>query len=58
VTAVGTSEEALEALQLQRYDCMVVDLKLPEDGGIALLEQLKQSEVSAWTPGIVYTCLL
>jgi CheY-like chemotaxis protein len=55
VTAVGSSEEALEALQLQRYDCMVVDLKLPELGGFELLERLKEDERSASTPVIVYT---
>jgi HAMP domain-containing protein/CheY-like chemotaxis protein len=55
VTAVGSSEEALEALQLQRYDCMVVDLKLPDLGGFELLERLKEDERSASTPVIVYT---
>jgi CheY-like chemotaxis protein len=55
VTAVGSSEEALEALQLQRYDCMVVDLKLPELSGFGLLERLKEDEHAASTPVIVYT---
>ncbi len=55
VTAVGSSEDALEALQLQRYDCMVVDLKLPELSGFQLLERLKEDERSASTPVIVYT---
>jgi HAMP domain-containing protein/CheY-like chemotaxis protein len=55
VTAVGSSEEALEALQLQRYDCMVVDLKLPDLGGFELLERLKGDERCASTPVIVYT---
>jgi CheY-like chemotaxis protein len=55
VTAVASSEEALEALELQRYDCMVVDLKLPERGGFELLEHLKEDERFAATPVIVYT---
>ena len=55
VTAVGSSEEALEALQLQRFDCMVLDLKLPKLGGFELLEQIKQDERHASTPVIVYT---
>jgi HAMP domain-containing protein/CheY-like chemotaxis protein/signal transduction histidine kinase len=55
VTAVGSSEEALEALQLQHYDCMVLDLKLPKRGGFELLEQIKQDERHASTPVIVYT---
>jgi HAMP domain-containing protein/CheY-like chemotaxis protein len=55
VTAVGSSEEALEALELQPYDCMVLDLKLPQRGGFELLEQIKQDERFARTPVIVYT---
>src|SRR5205807_3861976 len=44
VTAVGSSEEALEALDEQHYDCMVLDLKLPSMGGFALLEKIKEEE--------------
>jgi len=55
VTAVGTGEDALEALQLQHYDCMVVDLKLPERSGFDLLDQIKQDERLATVPVIVYT---
>ena len=55
VTAVGSSEEALEALDRQRYDCMVLDLKLPELGGFGLLEKLKGNERLSSLPVIVYT---
>jgi HAMP domain-containing protein/CheY-like chemotaxis protein/signal transduction histidine kinase len=55
VTAVGSSEEALEALELQPYDCMVLDLKLPEMGGFALLEKLKEDPRHSSVPVIVYT---
>jgi CheY-like chemotaxis protein len=55
VTAVASSEEALEALELQRYDCMVLDLKLPELGGFELLEKIKEDERVSSTPVIVYT---
>jgi CheY-like chemotaxis protein/HAMP domain-containing protein len=55
VTAVGSSEEALEALELQPYDCMVLDLKLPKRGGFELLELIKQDERFSATPVIVYT---
>jgi len=55
VTAVASSEEALEALELQRYDCMVLDLKLPEMGGFDLLEKIKADERFSSIPVIVYT---
>ena len=55
MTAVGSGEEALEALELERFDCMVLDLKLPEMGGFALLEKLKEDERYSSIPVIVYT---
>jgi len=55
VSAAGSGEEALEALELQRYDCMVLDLKLPEMGGFALLEKLKEDPRYSSIPVIVYT---
>jgi hypothetical protein len=55
VTPVGSSEEALEALEVQRYDCMVLDLKLPEMGGFDLLEKIKDDERFSSIPVIVYT---
>jgi CheY-like chemotaxis protein len=55
VTSVGSSEEALEALEAQRFDCMVLDLKLPDTTGFKLLEQLKKDGRHAQLPVIVYT---
>ncbi|HEU5279455.1 MAG TPA: HAMP domain-containing protein [Gaiellaceae bacterium] len=55
VTAVGSGEEALEALELQPFDCMVLDLKLPEMGGFALLEKLNEDPRHSSVPVIVYT---
>jgi CheY-like chemotaxis protein len=55
VTGVGSSKEALEALGEQRYDCMVLDLKLPDMGGFDLLEKLKEDERLSSMPVIVYT---
>ena len=39
ITAVGSSEAALEALESRRFDCIVLDLKLPKMSGFDLLEQ-------------------
>ena len=55
MTAVGSGEEALEALDLERFDCMVLDLKLPDMGGFALLEKLKEDERHSSIPVIIYT---
>jgi CheY-like chemotaxis protein len=55
VTAVGSAEAALEALDLERFDCMVLDLKLPDMGGFTLLEKLKENEGHSSIPVIVYT---
>jgi HAMP domain-containing protein/CheY-like chemotaxis protein/signal transduction histidine kinase len=55
VTAVGSGEAALEALDLEHFDCMVLDLKLPDMGGFTLLEKLKEDERHSSIPVIVYT---
>ena len=41
VTAVRTAEEALDALESDDFDCMVVDLILPGDDGIRLIEKVR-----------------
>jgi CheY-like chemotaxis protein len=55
ITAVGSSEEALVALEDNGYDCMVLDLKLPKMSGFTLLEKVKEDERHQQLPVIVYT---
>jgi CheY-like chemotaxis protein len=55
VTAVGSSEEALEALAAGPFDCIVLDLKLPRTTGFALLDHLKEDERHRATPVIIHT---
>ena len=55
VTAVGSSEEALAQLQETHFDCMVLDLKLPDTTGFKLLEQMKKDGRFSTLPVIVYT---
>jgi len=52
---VGTAAECLEALQTQTFDCMVLDLSLPDASGFSLLETLSQDGDHAFPPVIVYT---
>ena len=53
--SVGTAAECLEALKTQTYDCMVLDLTLPDASGYSLLETLSQEDAYSFPPVIVYT---
>ena len=52
---VGTAAECLEKLREQTFDCMVLDLSLPDASGFSLLETLSQDGDHAFPPVIVYT---
>ncbi|MEY4548047.1 MAG: Sensory/regulatory protein RpfC [Pseudomonadota bacterium] len=53
--AVGTAAEALEQLGKATFDCMVLDLTLPDRSGLELLEEMSQKQQYAFPPVIVYT---
>jgi CheY-like chemotaxis protein len=55
VTAVGSSEEALAAMAEVRFDCIVLDLKLPRTTGFALLDHIKGDERHREVPVIIHT---
>ncbi|MEO7034158.1 MAG: response regulator [Polyangiaceae bacterium] len=40
-TRVGSAREALDALEQQRFQCMILDLGLPDMDGLAVLETLR-----------------
>ncbi|WP_298670514.1 response regulator [uncultured Sphingomonas sp.] len=51
----GTAAECLERLKEQTFDCMVLDLNLPDATGFSLLETLRADGDHAFPPVIVYT---
>jgi HAMP domain-containing protein/signal transduction histidine kinase/CheY-like chemotaxis protein len=59
VTAVRTAEEAMTALDSGQFDCMVVDLVLPGDDGIQLIEKVRaraqETDKLRELPIVVYT---
>jgi HAMP domain-containing protein/signal transduction histidine kinase/DNA-binding response OmpR family regulator len=54
-TTVGTGEEALAELQRQRFDCMVLDLGLPDMTGFQLISRIKGEIGLRKLPTVVYT---
>nr|WP_306300158.1 response regulator [Erythrobacter sp. LQ02-29] len=52
---VGTATECLEELRDGQYDCMVLDLALPDASGFSLLETLSEEGERPLPPVIVYT---
>jgi CheY-like chemotaxis protein/signal transduction histidine kinase/CHASE3 domain sensor protein len=55
ITAVASAGEALAHLKDTTFDCMVVDLNLPDLSGYDLLEKMSQQEDVAFPPVIIYT---
>ncbi|MBW4512774.1 MAG: HAMP domain-containing protein [Scytonematopsis contorta HA4267-MV1] len=52
---VGTGEAALEALKSTHFDCLVLDLGLPDMSGFELIKQIKQQPNYSYLPVIIYT---
>ncbi|WP_347881815.1 response regulator [Mitsuaria sp. GD03876] len=55
IQGVATAAEALAALRASTFDCMVMDLNLPDMSGYDLLDQMALQEDVAFPPVIVYT---
>ena len=55
ITAVGLAQEALDLLRENVYDCMVIDLKLPDMLGNDLLKRMSTEDICSFPPVIVYT---
>ena len=55
IAAVGSGEEALALLRTDVFDCMIIDLKLPDMQGNELLEKMSTEDLCSFPPVIVYT---
>ncbi|MHA6479637.1 response regulator [Stutzerimonas sp. KH-1] len=55
ITAVEFGEQALELLRSTVFDCMIIDLKLPDMDGSELLERMAREDICSFPPVIVYT---
>jgi signal transduction histidine kinase/DNA-binding response OmpR family regulator/CHASE3 domain sensor protein len=55
ISAVGSGGEALDLLRSQIFDCMIIDLKLPDMQGNELLQRMSHEELVSFPPVIVYT---
>jgi len=55
ITAVRNAAEALEQLRTVTFDCMVMDLNLPDFNGNELLTKMAETDEVAFPPVIVYT---
>jgi len=52
---VDSGAEAIERLKKSEFDCMVLDLKLPDMTGFDLLQEIERDTTLARPPVIVYT---
>jgi signal transduction histidine kinase/CheY-like chemotaxis protein len=55
IDPVGTAREALERLESQSFDCVVLDLNLPDANGYDVLEAISRNERYSFPPIIIYT---
>ncbi|TCR00421.1 response regulator [Neorhizobium sp. JUb45] len=53
--SAGTAAECLTLLKEQTFDCMVLDLSLPDASGYSLLETISGDSSHSFPPVIVYT---
>jgi HAMP domain-containing protein/CheY-like chemotaxis protein len=55
VTVAGTGAEALEAATRETFDCVVLDLRLPDMSGFDVLERFRDIESLSNLPVVVFT---
>jgi CheY-like chemotaxis protein len=55
ITTVGTGAKALETMRERSFDCVVLDLRLPDISGFELLTEVQQDPKLRDTPIVVFT---
>ena len=54
MNSVATGQEALKALASSRFDCVILDLVLPDMSGLEMLDQARKDPLLQTVPIIVY----
>ncbi|HEV3494340.1 MAG TPA: response regulator, partial [Reyranella sp.] len=55
IATADSGRAALDKLREQRFDCMVLDLRLPDISGFEVLEEIQKDEALADLPVVVFT---
>ncbi len=55
IATVATGSEAIDALTHSRFDCVVLDLRLPDMSGFALLERIQAEPDLVDIPVVIFT---
>jgi CheY-like chemotaxis protein/signal transduction histidine kinase/HAMP domain-containing protein len=55
ISKAGSGEDALKSLRARKFDCVILDLKLPDTTGFELLSEISRDERLRDIPIIVFT---
>ena len=55
ITAVGSGADALKMMRARQFDCVVLDLRLPDVSGFDLLSEIQKDAQLRDTPIVVFT---